>query len=144
MPKVIQERTMNVSADALRRVILDFEKYPEFVTEVVSAKNHERGASGGQIVDFEVEAIRRFRYTLEFDASQPNEVRWRLVDSNLFTANEGAWILKKLSDSETAVKYELEVGVKFLIPGWVAKKLTEVNLPRLLESFETRAQKLER
>lgn len=144
MPKVFQERTMQVSADALRRVILDFEKYPEFVSEVVTAKNRGPSASGGQLVDFEVEVLRRFRYTLEFDASKANEIRWRLVDSNLFTANEGAWVLKKVSDDETEVKYALEVGVKFLIPGWVAKKLTEVNLPRLLESFEERAKKQKR
>jgi len=131
---------MKVPLDALRRTILDFEKYPDFVSEVVSAKAQEPKPDGGQLVDFEVEVIKRFRYTLEFDTRKEDEIRWRLVDSNLFTANEGAWILKKVSDKETAATYELEVGVKFLIPGFVAKKLTEVSLPKLLDSFEARAK----
>lgn len=143
MPKVVQERTMQVKADVLKRTILDFEKYPDFVSEVVSAKPHESKTPGHQLVDFELEVIKRFQYTLEFDLNKENEIRWRLVDSNFFTANEGCWMLTPVGD-QTQVRYELNVGVKFLIPGWISKKLTEVNLPRLLDSFEARAKQNKR
>ena len=142
MPKVVQERTMDVPIASLTRAILDFEKYPNFVSEVMAAKAHEKKGDGTQQVDFEIEVVKRFQYTLEFDTNTPNEIRWRLIDSNFFTSNEGAWILSSAGDKKTDVKYELNVGVKFLIPGWVSKKLTEVNLPRLLDSFEMRAKKL--
>jgi ribosome-associated toxin RatA of RatAB toxin-antitoxin module len=139
MAKVVQERIMGVSADALRRVILDFEKYPEFLSEVVSAKP-KQAHEGFQRVEFEIEVVRRFQYTLEFDFTSENRIRWRLLDSNFFTTNDGAWILNSVAEKKTQVQYELNVGVKFLIPGFVAKKLTEVNLPRLLDSFENRAK----
>lgn len=134
---------MDVSADALKRAILDFEKYPKFVSEVVSAKPHEKKNDGTQLVEFELEVLKRFQYTLEFDLTEDDVIRWRLIDSNFFTSNEGAWKLTSLGKNKTGVVYELDVGVKFLIPSWVAKKLTEVNLPRLLESFEARAKKIQ-
>jgi coenzyme Q-binding protein COQ10 len=141
MAKVVLERTMGVSAQALKRVVLDFEKYPEFLPEVVSAKTVASKKKGVQEVVFEIEVLKRFQYVLQFDLNSENEIRWRLMESNFFTANEGAWLLKPLSEKKTQVTYELEVGVKFMVPGFVAKKLTEVNLPKLLESFEARAKK---
>jgi ribosome-associated toxin RatA of RatAB toxin-antitoxin module len=144
MPKVVQELSMAVSADALRRAILDFEKYPEFLSEVVAAKAHEKKSDGTQRVDFEIEVIKRFKYTLEFDASDKNSIKWRLIDSNFFTANEGSWDLTESGEKKTDVVYSLEVGVKFLVPGFIAKKLTEVSLPKLLVNFEARAGKLKR
>ncbi len=142
MAKVVEHRTMAVSADALRRAILDFEKYPDFVSEVVSAKAHEKKSDGSQLVDFEIEVVKKFQYTLEFNLTNPNLLRWRLIESNFFTANEGSWELESIGDKQTKVTYSLDVGVKFLIPSWVSKKLTEVSLPRLLDSFESRAKKL--
>jgi coenzyme Q-binding protein COQ10 len=144
MAKVVQERSMDVSVDALRRAILDFEKYPDFLSEVVAAKAHEKKSDGTQLVDFELELVKRFKYTLEFDLTHSDEIKWRLIDSNFFTSNEGAWSLTPLGDKKTGVVYSLDVGVKFLIPAWISKKLTETNLPRLLDSFEARAKKLKR
>ncbi len=142
MPKVVLERTMSVSMEALKRVVLDFEKYPEFLPEVVGAKSIGALQKGIQEVEFEIEVIKRFRYRLQFDLTKPNEVRWRLVESNFFTANEGAWLLTPSSKKKTEVKYELEVGVKFLVPGFISKKLTQVSLPKLLDSFEARAEEM--
>ncbi len=133
---------MGVSLDRLKRAILDFGKYPEFLPEVIAAKAHKASAKGFQKVDFEIEVVKRFKYTLEFDFSKAEQIRWRLLDSNFFTENEGVWLLKAVSENKTQVHYELNVGVKFLIPGFVAKKLTEVNLPHLLDSFEARAKEV--
>ena len=132
---------MAVSPEALRAAITDFKSYPEFVAEVVSAKA-QKPKGGKQKVSFQIEVIKSFEYTLEFDLSRENEIHWKLVDSNFFTTNEGAWILTPAKGGKTKVRYELEVGVKFLVPGFVAKKLTEVSLPKLLESFEERAKTL--
>ncbi len=144
MPKVVREKTMDVSLDALKRVILDFEKYPLFLGEVVVAKTKEAKQAGHQLVEFEIEVIKRFAYTLDFDLAGGDTIRWRLVDSNFFTANEGSWQLKAVGKDKVHATYELEVGVKFMVPGFVAKKLTEVSLPKLLDNFEARASKVSR
>ncbi len=142
MARVIREKEMDVSQEALFGVIVDFEKYPEFITEVVAAKVMP-GATKEKIrVQFELEVVKRFAYTLEFKIDGKEEVSWKLVESNFFKTNEGAWKLTSLGKNKTEATYELEVGFGFLVPGWITKKLTETSLPTMLSNFETRAKKV--
>jgi ribosome-associated toxin RatA of RatAB toxin-antitoxin module len=64
------------------------------------------------------------------------------VESDFFKTNQGKWILSP-HQVGTWVKYELEVGFGFLVPGWITKKLTESNLPQMFDKFETRAQEIQ-
>lgn len=145
MAKVTREKEMSVPAKFLAQAITTFESYPEFVEEVVSVKRlpgSVAGASGKQRVVFELEVVKRFQYTLEFDIQGESEIAWHLVESNFFKVNEGKWRLKPIDDKRTQVTYEVEVGFPFFVPGWITKKLTEVNLPKMFESFESRARVL--
>jgi ribosome-associated toxin RatA of RatAB toxin-antitoxin module len=141
MAKVVRDRLMAVPHGILYRAITDFEAYPKFLSEVVGAKIRPTKDSATVLVDFELEIVRRFAYTLEFSVKPEEQVGWRLVESNFFKTNEGLW--KLTSDGpKTQVHYELEVGFGFLVPSWVSKKLTEVNLPRMFDAFEERARSL--
>ncbi len=139
--KVVREKEMNVPVAALWKVITDFEKYPDFVEEVVVAKSRPKTGQTQQ-VEFEIEVVKRFQYTLEFKLVENQELSWRLVESNFFKKNDGRWLLKDLGGGRTHATYELELGFGFLVPGWVTKKLTEVNLPKMLDNFEARAKKV--
>jgi len=46
-----------------------------------------------------------------------------------------------LAENLTAVHYELDVEFGFLVPAWISRKLTEVQLPKMFESFEQEAKK---
>ena len=140
MAKAIKEKEMNVSAAALRNVVIDFEKYPEFVTEVVSVERLTDDTKKPR-VKFELEVVKRFQYVLDFDLTHETDVHWTLVESNFFKTNTGAWLLKPLGESSTHATYELDVSFGFMVPGWVTRKLTEVNLPKMMESFENEALK---
>jgi ribosome-associated toxin RatA of RatAB toxin-antitoxin module len=139
--KVVKEKEMGVSTDALWKVITDFESYPDFVDEVVLAKKVSGGK--GQIVQFELEVVKRFQYTLEFHTVEKKELSWKLVESNFFKKNDGRWLLKDLGGNRTHATYEVDVGFGFMVPGWVTRKLTEVNLPKMLEAFESRAREVQ-
>lgn len=140
MSSVVKNKVFPVSIESLYRAITDFERYPEFLPEVVSAK--KIGSSDSQCdVQFELEVVKRFQYTLSFSMKAPNEVRWKLKDSNFFKNNDGAWVLKSISPTETEVHYELDVSFGFLVPGWISKKLTEVSLPKMFDNFEAQAKK---
>jgi len=138
--KVTREREMPVSRAAIYEAITDFNSYPEFVSEVVSVKPGpvEKGI---QRVVFELEIVKRFQYTLEFNLSD-DDVSWKLVESNIFKKNDGRWRLTDKGPNATFVQYELDVAFGFLVPGWVTRKLTEVNLPKMLDGFEERAKKI--
>lgn len=142
MPRAIKEKDMDVSIGALKKAILDFDAYPEFLSEVKTAKTRPGATPAKTLVDFEIEVIRRFAYTLEFDSSKANEIHWRLHEGKIFTKNEGRWVLQEKGANQTHATYELELGLTLFVPGWVTKKLTENNLPRLLESYEERARTL--
>lgn len=142
MPAVVREKVMAVPKSALFKVITDFEKYPEFVDEVVSVQLLDGSTGTKKKVKFELEVIKRFDYVLEFELKGEEEVSWKLVSSNIFKKNEGKWSLKDGGANKTDVTYSLDIGLGFLVPGWVSKKLTETNLPKMLDGFESRAKKV--
>ena len=139
--KVTREKEMAVSVGDLWKVITDFERYPDFVEEVVLAKPL-KSAGQKQVVQFEIEVVKRFQYTLEFSQVEGKELSWRLVESNFFKKNDGRWLLRDLGGDKTHATYEVDLGFGFLVPGWVTKKLTEVNLPKMLDAFEKRAKEI--
>ncbi len=140
MAKVTREKEMDVSAEALADVILDFEHYPEILGEVKSATPTWSKAKKACSVNFELEVVKRFVYDLKFDVDYPSRVAWTLTKSDFFKENRGSWTLKSLGKKRCHVIYEVEVGFGFLVPGWITKKLTEVNLPKMLDKFETAAK----
>lgn len=142
MPQVIRERQMQAPLPAVYQAITDFEAYPKFLGEVVSAKIQPGATKAVARVLFEIEVVKRFAYTLEFRMKEGEEVAWKLVESNFFKTNEGAWRLKDAGGKLTDVKYELNVDFGFMVPGWITKKLTETSLPKMFDSYESRAREL--
>ena len=142
MAAVVRNKQMAVSRGALFQVITDFEKYPEFLPEVVGVQRESGGSSTSPLVTFELEIVKRFRYTLEFAILGQGEVKWQLRSSDFFKTNQGKWVLREIDSSTTDVQYEIEVEFGFLVPGWISRKLTEVSLPKMLDAFEERANKL--
>lgn len=141
MPNVAREKEMNVSRDALRQAILDFNSYPQFLSEVLAAKARPGGTPACTYVDYEVEVLKRFQYTLEFKFDIENEIRWSLYEGKLFKKNEGKWVLEPRGNGKLLARYELDLELGFFVPSWVTKKLTETSLPQLLDNFEKQALK---
>mgnify|MGYP000650324829 CR=1 FL=1 len=142
MANVVREKEMNVPIGQLYKAITEVENYPKFLSEVVSAKKVSGTPEKFQ-VRFEIEVVKRFQYTLEFQSNGKDTITWKLVDSDFFKKNQGSWNLKSSSEKKTAVHYELDVDFGFLVPGFISKKLTEVSLPKMLDAFESRAKDLE-
>ena len=140
MAKVTREKEMNVPVRYLARAITEFEAYPKFLPEVVSVSRVPGGTAERQKVVFELEVVKRFSYTLEFWIQGHEEISWHLDGSNFFKVNEGKWRLRAVDENRTYVNYEVEVGFGFFVPGWITRKLTEVNLPKMMDSFEGRAK----
>jgi ribosome-associated toxin RatA of RatAB toxin-antitoxin module len=140
--KVTKEKEMSVGQDSLFEAITDFKCYPEFVSEVVSVTVESETKTSPRVI-FELELVKRFEYTLDFQIKGREEVSWKLLKSNFFKVNQGRWALKSLGGGKTQVLYEVEVAFGFLVPSWITRKLTETNLPKMLDNFETRAKTLE-
>ena len=82
------------------------------------------------------------KYTLRLTESAPNRVSWTLVDGQMMKSNEGSWVLEAVSPSATRATYTIEVALKGLVPKSVSTGLIDSTLPKTMEAFKARAEKL--
>lgn len=134
-----------VGPEDLKAVILDFEKYPEFMNEVtkvevlersdeaIVAKFHIHIAFGG----FDIQSSYTTRYAID-DLT----ITWELVESENITKMSGKWVLHETDDDECRAEYEAEVETNLGVPPEVQALFVEESLPKLMESFRDRAEEL--
>ena len=82
------------SPETFLSVVTDFERYPEFVEDVVDARISGRG-EGYWEVDFGLHIVRRLEYTLRLEMVSPERLEWSLVEG-IFRVNNGSWSLEAL------------------------------------------------
>jgi ribosome-associated toxin RatA of RatAB toxin-antitoxin module len=134
-----QSIIINAPPQAIYDVIVDYERYPEFLSEVESIKILKRN---GNVVDVEytVNVIKRVSYILRLTGTPHTSVRWSLVKASFMKSNEGGWALEDLGDGRTKATYGLQVKVSRLVPGRVVDKLAGSTLPATLQAFKERAE----
>lgn len=132
-----------VSPDELRDVILDFEKYAEFLPEVTRVEVKERTKDSALVTFHIAIAFMGFdvatEYTVRYTIGE-RDIRWQLVSSPSVTKNEGSWKLEETSDGETLAHYEAVVETNLAVPPDVQKLFVEEGLPKLMERFRDRAE----
>lgn len=121
-------------------LITDFEKYPEFLSEVKSCKVIE--AKGNKkLVEFQVNVIKTFSYRLSMTLDSPQKLSWVLDSGDLFKTSIGSWELKEVG-GQTQATYAVEATFKIFVPGPVAKALVNVNLPNMMRAYKDRVKKI--
>ncbi len=133
--------TVNVPPEKLFDVIVDYEKYPEFLPEVKKVKVDAGQGTIKEVtytVDIKAKVI---TYTLKHTAERPNKVAWALIKGEMMKGNEGTWTLKPVAGG-TEATYTIDLKLSALVPGFIEKLLAEQNLPTLLANFKARAEKL--
>ena len=143
MPKSSTTVETFVSPEEFREVILDFEKYPEFLPEVKKTIVHER-SDDSMLVSFfvevkvggmDVKTDYTTRYTLD-----GNTIRWTLDKSDSMSKNEGFWQLDETDDGETRAVYENEIITTLPIPEELQKLFADQEMPRMMQRFRDRAE----
>lgn len=126
--------------EKLYAVIIDYERYPEFVPNMVRARLVRRDGHRAE-VDFEVKLLgKAIPYTLLFEETPVEGIKWRLVRSSFIKENTGGWHLRADGENRTHATYKLEVKVAFLIPKFMSTGLAASELPKVLEAFKKRAE----
>ena len=145
MPVAKSKLETFVSPEDLKGVILDFEKYPEFLPEVVKvevleksddsilAKFHVHVAFAG----FDINTDYTTRYTID-----DLEISWELESSESITKMRGKWSLSETDDEECVANYEAEIETSLAVPPDVQALFMEESLPKLMGQFRDRAEEL--
>jgi coenzyme Q-binding protein COQ10 len=130
---------VDVEINKLYDVIVDYAKYADFVDGVSSTKVLSQSETSAK-VEYSVNMIKSFKYTLATTQVRPTKVSWVLDSGDLFKKNDGQWLLKDLGNGKTEVTYTLEVDFKMFAPNSILTALTQKNLPVMMESFFKRAK----
>jgi ribosome-associated toxin RatA of RatAB toxin-antitoxin module len=131
---------VNTAPEKLYAVIVDYERYPEFLDNIKMAKVVKRDGHRVE-VDFEVSLIgKRIPYTLAFEEEPVKGIRWTLVKSSFMKENNGAWTLRKDGDAKTHATYALSVKVSSFIPRALSTSIAGSELPKVLEAFKKRTE----
>jgi ribosome-associated toxin RatA of RatAB toxin-antitoxin module len=133
---------IEVTPDQLFDVIADYEKYPEFLPEVRSAKV-AFGTGGVKEVTYSVDIKAKvISYTLKHVAERPGKVTWTLLRGEMMKGNDGSWVLKPAPGGGTEATYSVDLKLSALVPSFIEKALAEQQLPALLANFKKRAESL--
>lgn len=135
--------TFEAPIEKVYQAITDYRGYVDFV-EGVSEVDIKEETEKGALVEYSINMIKKVRYTLRMTHQKPTQVTWALESGDLFKKNEGFWKLKDNGDGTTEVTYNVSIDIKGFIPmaSKIVSSLTEGQLPKMLKSYEQRAQSL--
>jgi ribosome-associated toxin RatA of RatAB toxin-antitoxin module len=119
-------------------IIADYEKYPEFLSEVKSCKVLKTEGNK-KLVEFHVSVIKTFSYRMWMTETAPASITWTLDGGDLFKASSGSWKLQDLN-GKTKAEYAVDATFKVFVPGPVAKALVNVNLPNMMKAYQERVK----
>ena len=139
MATATRTEIVDVDINKLYDVITDYAKYADFVDGVSSTKVISQSETSAK-VEYSVNMIKSFKYTLATTQVRPTKVSWVLDSGDLFKKNDGQWLLKDLGGGKTEVTYTLEVDFKMFAPNSILTALTQKNLPVMMQSFFKRAK----
>jgi coenzyme Q-binding protein COQ10 len=132
--------TFPCSAEKFYSIIVDYERYPEFLPEVKKCKIL-KNENGKKLVEFEVSLVKSFKYRLWMTEVAGKSIHWTLESGEVFKTSSGSWVLEPQGDA-VQVQYEVDATFSLFVPGPIAKALVSVNLPMMMKNYRDRVKKL--
>jgi ribosome-associated toxin RatA of RatAB toxin-antitoxin module len=143
-PELDIKRTMVVSVPAheFMGLLCDFERYPDFISDVISVSVKAVGEVSWQVT-YTVSLFRRhLTYTLEMKKEDHYRLSWKLVGGEWLEQNEGYWHLEPLDAVSTRANYALNLTFKRLFPQNISDLLVDALTWKVLRDFKEQAEAL--
>ena len=136
--------TISIAAPLERcwTIATDFEKYPEWATDVKSAVVRQKDAEGRATqVEFRTSALgRSTHYVLEYDYSAaPHRLAWKMVSGDIMRAVDGAYMFAPDASGGVVLTYNLSIDLIVPLPGFV-KRRAEVRILNTVKELKVRAE----
>ena len=132
---------INTPADVFYDVVADYEKYPEFLSDMETVRVLRTDGQKAQ-VEFTLNLIKRVSYVLDLVGDRPRGVRWTLARAKMFKHNTGSWEIEEIGDNRVRAIYSIDIGFFMLVPKGISNRLVGKSLPATLEAFKRRAESL--
>jgi len=132
---------INAPIHTIYNVIVDYEKYPEFLKEMSSATIVSRNGNKTE-VEFTIQVVKSIQYTLALEKIPNTGLRWWLVQSRWMKSSDGSWSLSDLGNGRTQAIYTAGVQARVFVPGKVSRFLQGQMLNATLDAFKKRSESL--
>jgi coenzyme Q-binding protein COQ10 len=140
MAKASTTELFNCSTEQFYKIISDYSKYPEFLSEVKSCKVIKEESSR-KLVEYQVSVIKSFKYTIWTTEELNKSVSWEFASGDVFKTMKGSWRLQDEAGRCRAT-YEVEASFGVFVPGPIANALVSVNLPNMMSSYHKRLKQV--
>ena len=145
MPKASVKKVIECKKEQLIDLVLDIEKYPEFVPFCVNAKVYEKKEKGNLLLIVADLTIGKG----SFKDTYKSDVKYNRKDDSIFVTNldgplkhlENMWHFKQ-EKNITEVSFEVDFELKNEFLNIVMTKSFQFALDKIAESFQKRAEDL--
>ena len=100
---------INAPIEKLFSIITDYERYPEFLTEVKKIRCSNR--KGNEVdVHYEAEIVKTIKYSLRLKEEKPTKVSWTFIEGEFMKDNKGGWVLQDLGGGKVNATYNIDAS----------------------------------
>ena len=145
MPKASVKKLIECKKEQLINLVLDIEKYPEFVPFCMGAKVYEKKAQGNLLLIVGDLTIGKG----PFKDTYKSDVKYNKKEDSIFVTNlegplkhlKNTWYFKE-KNNMTEVFFEVDFELKNKFLNLVMTKSFQFALDKIAEAFQKRAEKL--
>ena len=145
MPKASVKRLIECKKDQLVDLVLDIEKYPEFVPFCLGARVYERNKEGNQILIIADLTIGKG----PFKDTYKSDVKFNNDDNSINVTNiggplrhlENKWKFIE-SDNGTVILFDIDFEIENKFLNLIMTKSFQYGLNKIADAFQKRAQDL--
>lgn len=140
--QAIEHMRIEAPPERCYEVVLDFERYPEWVGDIKHVEVLGRDGEGrGTKVAFRAAAMgRSTSYTLAYDYSKaPGEVSWVLEKGDITRRLDGTYVFDP-ADGVTEVTYHLAVELVVPLPGFIKSRAESRIISNALRELKARVE----
>jgi len=145
MPKASVKKLIECKKEQLIDLVLDIEKYPEFVPFCVDAKVYEKKDKGNLLLIVADLTIGKG----PFKDTYKSDVKYKKKEDSIFVTNhdgplkhlENTWLFKE-KNNITEVSFEVDFELKNEFLNIVMAKSFQFALDKIAEAFQKRAENL--
>ena len=145
MPKASVKRLIECKKDQLVDLVLDIEKYPEFVPYCLGARVYERNKEGNQILIIADLTIGKG----PFKDTYKSHVKFNNDDNSINVTNIGGplrhlennWKFIE-SDNGTEIMFDIDFEIENKFLNLIMTKSFQYGLNKIADAFQKRAQDL--
>lgn len=141
MPGATRSIVFNAPIEKCFDVIVDYERYSEFLPEVKKTRVVNRRDAECD-VQYEADVVKRIKYSVHLKEERPGRVSWTYIDGDFMRDNKGGWVLEDQGNGTTKATYTVDITLGPLVPKSIVNALVDTSLPKLLENFKKRIEGL--